>query len=66
MKKITTLITCILIILACFGAMIYIIWQIKLVPPCSTIQTIGCLLMFSFPSFLIYLTLAGLIENLKE
>lgn len=66
MKKIATIITALLIAAAGFVGLGFVIKQIFLDFPNTIIEFIGCAIALVFPGMFIYVTLAGLVEYLKD
>lgn len=66
-KKLATVFICTFIVLACSEMIGCIVWQIYNNLPINNImEAIGCVMMLTIPGMLIYITLAGLIEYLKD
>lgn len=66
-KKLTTVFICTFIVLALFETIGYILWQIHYhLPFNNTMELLGCVMMLTIPGMLIYITLAGLVEYLKD
>lgn len=65
-KKVATKIICTLIALICFGAVGYMVWMIYNNLPNTIMEIIGCVLMLTTPGLIIYITVGGLFEYLKE
>lgn len=65
-KKLATVFICTFIVLACSEMIGCIVWQIYNNLPRDIMEAIGCVMMLTIPGLLIYITLAGLVEYLKD